>query len=82
MFLFMLSAGKLITLHERPQKLRFLAKFGKLNCFYLFITQDYSGKQFRVALEFQKDSFELCLTIQIDLDCKISTIQIYFKNYL
>ena len=37
-----------ITLHERPQKWRILAKIKNLNCLDLFITQDYSGKQLSV----------------------------------
>ena len=48
MFLFTFSAGKLITLLEKFQKWRNLAKIKILNCKYLFITQDYSGKQLSV----------------------------------
>ena len=60
---------RLITLHERPQKWRFLAKLRKLNCFNLFITQDYAGKHLWVDSTFIESSFELCLVTQIDLDC-------------
>ena len=51
------------------KKFRIFAKIKILNCKYLFITQDYSGKRFSVDWQFQKDSFELCLVTQIDLDC-------------
>ena len=67
--------SKWVTLHKRPQKWRFLAKIENLNCKYLFITQDYSGKQLRVDKTFKKDSFELRLVTQRDLDQKISTNQ-------
>ena len=55
------ALGHVITPHKRSQKWRFLAKVKKLNCFNLFITQDYSGKQLMVDSTFKKGSFEVCL---------------------
>ena len=43
------------------KKFRIFAKIKILNCKYLFITQDYSGKRLRVARTFKILSFDLCL---------------------
>ena len=82
LFLFCFTfRSEVVTPHKRRQKWRFLAKRENLNCFNLFITQDYSGKHLWVDLTFKEHSFELCLVTQIDLDWKISTNQIHYKSY-
>ena len=75
------SLRRLITLHKRRQKWRFLAKLQNFNCFNLFITQDYSGKHLRIVKAWKKVSFEICHSFQIDLDKKIFRNQNHYISY-